>query len=177
VADLNAEALTGFIERGDHLCDERADLNGRFGARSSGRRSPGPAPLGMSARFRLLPDDPLEVDIHDQCARVLDRLLAPPAMWCCYPAGGTELSPQQWARYARMGLKRGMPDLFVFYDGLVVMCDDLDEWERLKVALCLQPVRRGGYKQGSDFDHIGTQRVVKAADLLKRIENVDRGSE
>jgi hypothetical protein len=70
------------------------------------------------ARFRLAPDDPLEVDIHEQCARVLDRVLAPPAMWCCYPAGGTELSPQQWARYARMGLKRGMPDLFVFYAGL-----------------------------------------------------------
>jgi hypothetical protein len=59
----------------------------------------------------------------------------------------------------------------------VVMCDDLDEWERLKVALSLTPVRRGGYKQGSDFDHIGTQRVVKAADLLKRLENADRGSE
>jgi len=28
----------------------------------------------MSARrFRLLPDDPLENDIHEQCARVLDR--------------------------------------------------------------------------------------------------------
>jgi hypothetical protein len=69
-------------------------------------------------RFRLAPEDPLEVDIHEQCARVLDRVLAPPAMWCCYPAGGTELSQQQWARYARMGLKRGMPDLFVFYAGL-----------------------------------------------------------
>jgi hypothetical protein len=72
----------------------------------------------MAARFRLVEPEPLEVDIHEQCARALDRLLAPPAMWCCYPAGGTELSAQQWARYARMGLKRGMPDLFVFYDGL-----------------------------------------------------------
>ena len=72
----------------------------------------------MTARFRLAPDDPLEVDIHEQCARVLDRVLAPPAMWCCYPAGGTELAPQQWARYARMGLKRGMPDLFIFHRAL-----------------------------------------------------------
>jgi hypothetical protein len=52
----------------------------------------------------------------------------------------------------------------------VVMCDDLDEWERLKVALSLTPVRRGGYKQGSEFDDVGTQRVVKAADLLRLIE-------
>ncbi len=59
----------------------------------------------------------------------------------------------------------------------VVMCADLDEWERLKVALSLTPVRRGGYKEGSPFDDVGTQRVVKAADLLKLIDHVDRGSE
>ena len=52
----------------------------------------------------------------------------------------------------------------------IVMCDDLDEWERLKVALSLTPVRRGGYKQGSEFDDVGTQRVVKAADVLRLIE-------
>jgi hypothetical protein len=52
------------------------------------------------------------------------------------------------------------------------MCDDLDEWERLKVALSLTPVRRGGYKQGSPFDDVGTQRVVKAADLLKVIDDL-----
>jgi hypothetical protein len=68
--------------------------------------------------FRLLPDDPLEIDIHEQVARVLDRVLAPPAMWCCYPAGGTELSKPQSARLIRMGLKRGLPDIFLFYNGL-----------------------------------------------------------
>ena len=56
----------------------------------------------------------------------------------------------------------------------VVMCDDLDEWERLKVALSLTPVRRGGYKQGSEFDDVGTQRVVKAADVLRLIEQAER---
>jgi hypothetical protein len=48
----------------------------------------------------------------------------------------------------------------------VIMCADLDEWERLKMALSLTPVRRGGYKKGSQFDDVGTQRVVKAADVL-----------
>jgi ParB-like chromosome segregation protein Spo0J len=55
----------------------------------------------------------------------------------------------------------------------VIMCDDLDEWERLKVALSLTPVRRGGYKQGSEFDDVGTQRVVKAADVLRLIEQAE----
>ena len=48
----------------------------------------------------------------------------------------------------------------------VVMTDSPEEWERLKVALKLTPVRRGGYKQGSMFDAVGTQRVVRAADVL-----------
>ena len=52
----------------------------------------------------------------------------------------------------------------------VVMCADLAEWERLKIALDLQPVRRGGYRKGSPLDDVGTQRVVKAADLLAMIE-------
>jgi hypothetical protein len=50
------------------------------------------------------------------------------------------------------------------------MCADLDEWERLKVALSLTPVRRGGYKKGSPLDDVGTQRVVHAADVLALIE-------
>jgi ParB-like nuclease domain len=52
----------------------------------------------------------------------------------------------------------------------VVMCADLDEWERLKVALSLTPVRRGGYKKGSPLDDVGTQRVVHARDVLALIE-------
>ena len=51
----------------------------------------------------------------------------------------------------------------------VVVCADLDEWERLKVAFNLVPVRRGGYRKGSDRDDIGTQRVVKAADVLRML--------
>jgi hypothetical protein len=52
----------------------------------------------------------------------------------------------------------------------VIMCQDAAEWERLKVALSLVPVRRGGYKKGSPFDDVGTQRVVAAADVLRLIE-------
>jgi hypothetical protein len=48
----------------------------------------------------------------------------------------------------------------------VIMCADADEWDRLKVALSLTPVRRGGYKKGSPFDDVGTQRVITAAALF-----------
>ena len=52
----------------------------------------------------------------------------------------------------------------------VIVCASADEWERLKVALNLTPVRRGGYKKGSPLDDIGTQRVVRAADFLALVE-------
>jgi hypothetical protein len=70
----------------------------------------------MTAAFRLKPPpEPLEADIHEACARALDLLLLPPAMWFCYPAGAAELSPQQMAAYSRKGLKRGLPDIFVLH--------------------------------------------------------------
>jgi hypothetical protein len=54
---------------------------------------------------------------------------------------------------------------------VVVMCadDEGEEWEQLKQALKLKPVRRGGYKPGSPFDMVGTQRVIYAADLIERL--------
>jgi hypothetical protein len=72
----------------------------------------------MPRPFRLRPPDPLEKDIHAATAAALDRLLMPPAMWCCYPAGAVKLSAAETARLSRMGLKRGLPDIFVFYYGL-----------------------------------------------------------
>jgi hypothetical protein len=50
---------------------------------------------------------------------------------------------------------------------IVVMCEDEDDWTRLKTALDLSTVRRGGYKAGSPFDATGTERVIKASRLLK----------
>lgn len=54
----------------------------------------------------------------------------------------------------------------------VIMCNDSEEWERLKIALNLTPVRRGGYRAGSPFDAVGTQRVVLAANVLPLLEGV-----
>jgi len=52
---------------------------------------------------------------------------------------------------------------------VVVMCESPEDWEALKVALELTPVRRGGYKKGSPFQAVGTQRVVIAKQLLARL--------
>src|SRR5215469_6659832 len=76
------------------------------------------AQCGCAVTFRLTAPIPLERDIHEACADALDRLLMPPAEWWTYPAGATQLSPQQQARHSRIGLKRGLPDLMVLHGGL-----------------------------------------------------------
>ena len=65
--------------------------------------------------FRLTAPEPLERDIHKACAKALDTLLLPPAQWAAYPAGAAQLSRQQAARHSEIGLKRGYPDLMIFY--------------------------------------------------------------
>lgn len=63
---------------------------------------------------------------------------------------------------------------------VLVMCGDSEEgqaeFDRLKVLLELKPVRRGGYKRGSPFDDVGTQRVVHAKELIGRLERAGRNS-
>ncbi|MDA3806645.1 MAG: ParB/Srx family N-terminal domain-containing protein [Thiomicrorhabdus sp.] len=49
----------------------------------------------------------------------------------------------------------------------LIMCDSPEEWEQLKHALNLTPVRRGGYKKGSAFDSVSTQRVVRASLIIE----------
>ena len=80
------------------------------------------------SNFKLTPPEPLERDIHEACANALDALLLPPAMWFTYPAGAAELSPQQMARYSRVGLKRGLPDIWLLY----------------RRVYCVELKRRGG---------------------------------
>lgn len=59
---------------------------------------------------------------------------------------------------------------------VVIMCEDAEDFEQLKVVLNLQPVRRGGYRPGSMFDAIGTQRVIFASTLLELLD-ANRDSE
>src|SRR4029077_6543167 len=74
--------------------------------------------MPAAAPFRLVPPEPLERDIHERCAEVLNALLeVPPAFWFSYPAGGAQLTPAQAARFSRIGLKRGLPDIWILYGG------------------------------------------------------------
>ena len=75
-------------------------------------------PAPKPPRLRLTAPVPVERDIHQACAHALDRLLLPDAFWFSYPAGASVLSPQQIARHSRIGLKRGLPDIFVIHGGL-----------------------------------------------------------
>ena len=63
--------------------------------------------------FRLTPPAPGEQELHEAVAGLCRHLVAPPAAWAFYPAGGVQLAPFQAAKLARMGLQRGWPD-FIF---------------------------------------------------------------
>lgn len=55
----------------------------------------------------------------------------------------------------------------------VIACASEEEWERLKVALGLKQVMRGGWKPGSEFGAAsGTQRVVPASHLFTLLKEV-----
>ncbi len=43
---------------------------------------------------------------------------------------------------------------------IIVMAANDEEWEEMRSILSLGLVRRGGYKHGSAFDSVGTQRVL-----------------
>ena len=58
-----------------------------------------------------------ETELHEAVASALDTLLMRPAQWGTYPAGSVPLPPQFAAKLQRMGLKRGWPDLLLFYRG------------------------------------------------------------
>ena len=76
-----------------------------------------------AARFKLTAPEPAEREVHKSVARLLDAILLPPVMWHSYPAGASILSPQQAARHIEIGLKRGMPDIWIFHRG--VYCIEL----------------------------------------------------
>jgi hypothetical protein len=61
---------------------------------------------------------PLENDLHAAVAVALDRLLLAPAQWTTFPAGHVELTAPAAAKLARLGLKRGWPDILVLHGTL-----------------------------------------------------------
>jgi hypothetical protein len=69
--------------------------------------------------FRLRPPVVPENDLHEAVADALDKLLLPPAQWTTFPAGSVPLPPEFAAKLARLGLKRGWPDILIVHDRAV----------------------------------------------------------
>jgi hypothetical protein len=71
----------------------------------------------MTRPFRLTAPIAPETELQEAVANTLDLLVREPATWCAYPAGHIKLSGQAAAKLARMGLKRGWPDVLVLHGG------------------------------------------------------------
>ena len=57
---------------------------------------------------------PTEAELHQSVAEYLDWTLLEPATYSTFPAGWGKLSPAMAGRLKGSGLKRGMPDIFIF---------------------------------------------------------------
>ena len=55
---------------------------------------------------------------------------------------------------------------------VLILAKDNDEWDEMVEYFQLKKVRRGGYKAGSAFDSIGTERVLK----FERVKNANSNS-
>jgi hypothetical protein len=57
---------------------------------------------------------------------------------------------------------------------IIILCEPNSvEWEELKMDLQLGIVRKGGYKKGSAFDAISTERVLTYKNFKERYDNSD----
>lgn len=52
---------------------------------------------------------------------------------------------------------------------LIMAEPNSEEWEEIKQMLKLKMVRRGGYREGSAFDAVGLERVIKWDDFKNRL--------
>lgn len=61
-----------------------------------------------------------ELELHRSVAEFLDWILMPPALWTTIPAGWTAMNRGAAGRLKACGLKAGMPDIMVFYNGFSI---------------------------------------------------------
>ena len=63
----------------------------------------------------VTPEDTLHVSVVD----LLAKIVLPPAEWAAYPAGWSELTGQQKAKFYRMGLRQAWPDFLISFNGFL----------------------------------------------------------
>lgn len=69
--------------------------------------------MTVTQRLRLQRPVVPEQDLHESVARALTYMVLPPAMWTTFPAGNVPLPAMYATKLARMGLKRGWPDILI----------------------------------------------------------------
>lgn len=128
----------------------------------------------MSQNFRLTAPVPAERDVHKSCVRALDVLLLPPAFWFSHTAGASVLSPQQAARHIELGLKRGLPDLWILYQG--VYCIELKRPKAQLTSTRIVRTRSGAPREllGQDkvFPRLLATGAVKAIAVCYTVDEV-----
>jgi hypothetical protein len=61
-----------------------------------------------------------EFDLHKAVAQYLDWCLAPPAFYTTFPAGWDKMSKTRAGMLYAAGLKAGIPDILIFYNGRTI---------------------------------------------------------
>lgn len=61
-----------------------------------------------------------EDELHRSVAMFLDWMVLPPAVWTTFPAGWGKLGRATAGQLKASGLKPGMPDILVFYNGSTI---------------------------------------------------------
>jgi hypothetical protein len=68
------------------------------------------------SKFRLTPPEPSEDEFQHSVAQLLDHVFrGRKVVWSHFPSGGYFLSKAAAARLYRLGLKRGMPDIMIWW--------------------------------------------------------------
>ena len=87
-----------------------------------------------------------EEDLQVSVGHALERLLLPPAMWFAMPMGHIKLTKAQAAKLARIGAKRGIPDVLVVYDARIIGIELKRHGGRLSRTRIVR-TRRGGLRE------------------------------
>ena len=70
--------------------------------------------------LRLRLTEPTEAQLHATVAQYLDWALMPPALYTTFPAGWGVLTKSTAGRLRGAGLKQGIPDILVWFNGFTL---------------------------------------------------------
>jgi hypothetical protein len=126
---------------------------------------------GRGRRFKLTAFVTPETDLHAAVAHALDVMLLPPAIYTTLPIGHVQLTGQQAAKFARLGVKRNWPDVICLYAG------QFHGIELKRVGGRLSRTRTVRTRKGAlrvvDGQEEGFERLRQAGMVIHVCESVD----